>query len=108
MKEQVTIDEVIEVLNEALKLDPYAIQRLAGTRIRCNEELADHPTVQVSTGCNVAFEVGLLGIINGLFGVDDRGWGPIAAYYDEGILTHFDRVSDLILEPSEDMKDAEK
>jgi hypothetical protein len=92
MREQVTIDEVIAVLNEALKLDPYALQRLAGTRIRCNGELAHHPTIQVSDGLHGVFEVGLLGVINGMFGVDDQSWGPIAAYYDEGLLVRFERT----------------
>jgi len=79
-----TVDTAIEFLNELLRADPQAVSALIETRVPCNQELADHPTVQVrSYGLNGGYQVGLLGILNGLFGVDEEGWGPIAAQYDE-------------------------
>ena len=95
IREQVSLDEVIELLNEAQRLDPAAISKLVDSRIEANEGLQDHPTIQCSYN-----EVGLLGILNGLFGTyGDRageyaGFGPIAAVYDhgEGTLLHFRRT----------------
>ena len=55
IREQVTIEDVIDLLNEAASLDPGAMEAL------------------------VAGRVGLLGILNGLFGADVDGWGVIAA-----------------------------
>lgn len=74
-----TVDAVTasEFLNSLVQLDQEAMQKLADTRVPCNKSLVDHPTVQTSNG-----HVGLLGIINGLFGTDDRGWGHICATFD--------------------------
>ncbi len=42
------------------------------------------------------FRVGMLGVLNGFCGtIDDgprKGWGPIAAIYDEGKLLRFERT----------------
>jgi hypothetical protein len=38
-------------------------------------------------------EVGLLGIINGLFGIDEGGRGYISANYDKGALVNFQRTT---------------
>lgn len=82
IKESVTIDRTIEILNEALMLDPRAMTDLCESRVRCNDALTEHPTIQVGpTWSSKENQVGLIGIINGLFGVDDRGYGPIAANY---------------------------
>ena len=79
---------VVDLLNEAAKLDPQAIRALVDTRVVCNQALADHPTIQVgpasehdSGGPSV---VGLLGILNGIFGTFDDGWGCIAAVIEPG------------------------
>lgn len=81
IKETVTIGEVIELLNDATKRDPEAIARLINIRTLCNESLSNHPTIQVSDE-HGRDAVGLLGIINGIFGIDDKGWGGIAALFD--------------------------
>jgi len=77
-KEQ--IQAAIDVLNEALEADPEAITNLLNIRIPCNKALADHPTIQsgleLSDG---SFRISPLGLINGLFGIDERGWGFIGA-----------------------------
>jgi len=102
-----TIDHAIKVLNEILMLDKKAIESLISNRVECNEALADHPTVQVGAIMNktsscgkseymgseiTGYNVGLLGIINGLFGVDENKCGYIAARYnDDGNLICFER-----------------
>jgi len=82
IKETVTIDDFIKLLNELIALDKPAIGSLIANRIPCNEALAKHPTVQVSAQ-HGGFYVGLLGIFNGLFGVDDKGYGPIALEFED-------------------------
>jgi len=90
----VTADDVIRVLKEAFDLDPTAIQILIDHRVPCNEALADHPTIQVGTAenwrkyrpkshnlpKNAVHTIGLLGLLNGVFGKPDGG--PIAGAYD--------------------------
>ncbi|MBP2657890.1 MAG: hypothetical protein H6Q69_922 [Firmicutes bacterium] len=97
------IDHVIEILNQAVKADSDAIARLIICRVPCNETLANHPTIQVGAiinktsacgkseeGLNIQrYEVGLLGIINGLFGVDENDYGFIAAQFEDGELIGF-------------------
>ena len=78
----VSVSEAISFLNELIKLDKAAMTALAETRVLCNESLANHPTVQVSTAPE-GEKVGLLGILNGLFGVDEKGWGFITAVFDD-------------------------
>src|ERR1035437_1269272 len=77
-KSSVTQEEVISFLNEALKTDPVAIVGLINTRVPCNAEMEAHPTIQVGRHSG-AMTVGLLGILNGLFGIDERGYGPFGA-----------------------------
>jgi len=91
IKKSITIEQAIEVLNEAFKLDARTIQWLINNRVPCNAELAGHPTIQVKAiqrrhiygGEPVRYEIGLLGIINGLFGVNENESGYIAAEFDD-------------------------
>jgi hypothetical protein len=76
---------VCELLNEALALDPEAMQLLMEGRVACNQDLAKHATIQVASTDN-GYRVGLLGILNGIFGISDKGWGPIAALCEEETL----------------------
>lgn len=78
LKSSVTIDEALKLLNELALLDNAAVTELIQHRVPCNRHLADHPTVQVG-GDEVIAKVGVLGIINGLFGVNADGWGAIGA-----------------------------
>lgn len=90
------VDEAIEVLNRIHQADPSVLPALIVHRVPCNRALADDPTVQVGAPPGEAdgpFEVGLLGIVNGLFGVDERSWGFIAAVYDDDHqLVRFERT----------------
>ncbi len=93
------VDEVIAYLNELVSVDKEAMERLIETRVRCNDQMAEHPTVQVVKGGDGNTMVGLLGILNGLVGTQSDesnkpGWGFIAASYDDadGKLVRFIRI----------------
>jgi hypothetical protein len=81
------------MLNDLLELDAEAIQKLVEARVPCNEQIASHPTVSVRAYCNdgeIGSGVGMLEVINGAFGVDDEGRGPITAEFnDDGTLLRF-------------------
>lgn len=98
IKKTITVEEAVEVLNRAYKADPVAMAGLRYARAVCNEKLAQDPTIQVSgemrsgrrmVGGDVVdgeprmeYSVSYLGILNGLFGIDERtGHGAIAASY---------------------------
>lgn len=87
------VDQAIEVLNRIHKTDPTVLPELISYRVECNLELADDPTVQVGREKThgVVYKVGLLGIINGLFGVDENGWGFIYANFEKDELIDFSR-----------------
>jgi hypothetical protein len=91
IKQTVTVDEVITFLNELIALDKPAIAALLDNHVPCNEALANHQTVQVSAQ-HGGWHVGLLGIINGLFGVDDTNWGAICYEFEDGDLIRFKRT----------------
>ena len=77
-KKSVTPEEVVEFLNELVKIDEEAVTNLLQSRVYCNGELADHETVQVDGFSEPGkTKVGLLGVLNGLFGVNDKGAGCI-------------------------------
>lgn len=91
----VYLETVIEYLNELIKLDPHAMDQLVKNRVECNQRLASHPTAQsilISEIDGERYEIGILGVLNGLFGIDDQGWGGIVAMFDDnGILMKFCR-----------------
>lgn len=96
--EEAAADQAIEVLNRIHTADPTVLPALIGFRVPCNMAVADDPTVQVGPDRPPADQsqmvVGLLGVINGLFGTVHGGaWGYIGAVYDDdGELTHFQRT----------------
>lgn len=92
ISESITLDHTIEFFNSLIQLDHVALRFLVECRVPCNEALAVHPTVQV-VGAEEQAYVGVLGVLNGLFGVDDDGWGGITAVFeDDGTLTRFERT----------------
>lgn len=95
----ITVDDALVVLNRILAADPAAVAALVDERVACNEELAGDPTVQVLRGTDGDYRVGILGIINGLFGIfpsdhPKAGWGPITLECDDktGIPLRFTRT----------------
>lgn len=79
IKESITPQEVVEFLNSLLEIDGKAMSDLFSSRVPCNEGLRDHPTVQVAVYDPPVPRVGILGVLNGLFGTfDSSDWGCIA------------------------------
>ena len=75
--------EVVAFLNDLLALDREAVEALVRHRVPCNQALTEHPTVQVGPIAeNGQNHVGLLGLLNGLIGIDSSGWGYVAAEFD--------------------------
>lgn len=82
-KPLVSPKDAIEVLNRALAADPEAARLLFNYRVGCNEELANDPTIQVSSyRPKGTTTVGILGLLNGIFGIQDDGMGYLAASYE--------------------------
>jgi len=78
------LKRAVALLNEINELDPSVLPALIKHRVTCNTKLAEHPTVQVGIKDDEdgVFEVGLLGILNGIFGVKSDDWGYIEAHFD--------------------------
>lgn len=65
------MDDAIAVLNTALRLEPKAVSDLVRHRVKFqSEELADHPTIQVGVTPDGEFDLGLVGLLNGIFGTE--------------------------------------
>ena len=77
----VSVGEAVKILNEIHKADPTILTKLVDYRVPCNRAIADHPSVQVRS-VEAEYEVGLLGILNGLFGIGSADYGCIGADYD--------------------------
>ena len=72
------IDRAIDVLNEALAADPQAVIHLMNLSVKVNTpELRDHPSIQVGGSMDAAW-VRPLGLINGILGVNEDGYGYVA------------------------------
>ena len=94
-------DHAVQVLNELFRLDPKPMAELVASRVNCGTEWADHPTCQVSTSTEPVgdpvgrvgvYSVGMIGVLNAIFGADEDSNGFIAAKYDtDGKLIGFCR-----------------
>jgi len=93
VKDFVSLDETIAYLNELIKTDRVAMAALIANRVPCNQALADHPTVQVNAQ-HGGYLVGMLGILNGLFGIHENGRGPITFIFKDSNLLAVDRTED--------------
>jgi hypothetical protein len=83
--EKINPELMIQFLNSLLLLDQKAISELVEKRVRVNENFSHHETVQVletGTEDSPSYSVGILGILNGLCGIDDDGWGFVVAECD--------------------------
>ena len=92
-KDSITIKEVIDVLNDALSKDRYAVEKLFFDRKECNEKLAEHETIQIGFS-NGVYRVGALGLINGMFGIDENGYGAIMMILEDGVITKFKKLKE--------------
>ena len=66
------IKKAIQVLNQALELDPGAITDLVNMRVECNARLAAHATIRTGV-YGGARRVGVLGLLNGALGDSPTG-----------------------------------
>lgn len=78
----ISVADTVALLNVALAADPQALSLLVEQRVPCNDALARHPTIMVGSAADGTPLLGLLGLLNGLFGADASGFGAIAAVYD--------------------------
>jgi len=91
-------DHIIQNLNKFVDLDPVALGTLIEHRVPCNRLLAGSPDCQVRES-ESGFEVGFLGVLNGLIGTISegprKGWGLTTAVFDDsGDLVRFQRTSE--------------
>lgn len=113
VRESVTIAECVELLNRILGVDPGAITGLIGMKMLCDKALADIPGIELglSTGApggpyDGKPMVGLLGVLNGLFGADGpeggpyQGHGVVCAVLDGGRIVRFEDARELRMLPS--------
>lgn len=93
IKQTLCLDEVIDYLNEIIAIDAQALTALTNTRVHCHEGFAEHPSVQV-VDRDGFYSVGFIGIVNGLFGVDEEGYGAIVFVFDDdGILRRVEKTA---------------
>jgi len=86
IKQTTTVQEVVELLNDLTKRDREGMETLVNTRVSVEAPIADHSTVQVmvhkADDGRTLYLIGALGLLNGLFGVDEStGMGAIAAVF---------------------------
>lgn len=90
IKESISAREVVDFLNHLLEIDESFTTNLVMTRFKCNDKLICHPSVQHITNTKMTGAyAGFLGVLNGLFGVDDKSMGPIHACIKDGKLLKF-------------------
>jgi len=90
VKKSITVNDVCNLLNEMLQLDYTCVHDLVLNRTKCNEDVANHPTIQVSVLQNKSTStVGLLGLFNGLFGIREDGFGPVCMVTENGKIIEF-------------------
>ena len=89
IKPSVTPQDVCDLMNELLKLDYACASGLISYHQPCNKAIADHPTIQVRQYGDEEPTVGILGILNGIFGVREDGMGAICYEFDNDKIMGF-------------------
>jgi len=74
--------KIINILNELLELDRPAVGALIANRVPCNQDFANHPNVLVWPQNN-GFHIGILGLLNGICGLEIDNNGLIEAVFEE-------------------------
>lgn len=85
-EETVAVKDIIATLNEIHKLDSELTTNMVLHRFPCNAEIKNHKTVQAHCYGDASVEspkVGLLGILNGLVGIDKNHFGAIAGDFEK-------------------------
>jgi hypothetical protein len=99
IREFVSAPAMVRKLNELATLDPHAMYALVEHRVPVNEDLANHPTMQVSIVPSSTVPVGaseparpryiagMLGVLNAVYGLHSSGpyagSGAIVAHVDD-------------------------
>jgi hypothetical protein len=88
---RIVVEETVKVLNRINEADPSVMPALIKMRVPCNDAVRDDETVQVGSATEGdGYEVGFLGILNGIFGIDENHYGFIYAYMGvEGTVIRF-------------------
>ena len=90
LKQSITPSDVCDLLNELLKLDYDCANELVSYRQQCNESVAAHQSIQVQQYKDDPFpKVGIVGVLNGMFGIRDDGMGAICFEIDNGKILGF-------------------
>lgn len=101
IRNAITPEDLCTLLNEASAIDRRAIASLFEVRMPCNGQLGDHPTIQVARiPSNIidvtngedapsSYAIGLLGLLNGLFGTFESG--PLK---DQGCIVMTETIAD--------------
>ena len=90
LKQHITPQDACDLLNELLKLDYNCANGLISYRQQCNQAVASHPTIQVHQYKDDNFtKVGIVGVLNGMFGIRDDGMGAICFEIDNGNILGF-------------------
>jgi hypothetical protein len=76
--ESTNLTFAVHALNEMIKKDPKAMTKLFKYRVKCNDNFIGDPTITVT----MDDKVGLLGILNGIFGDEEFKCAPIGLYLD--------------------------
>ena len=89
IKQSITVQDICVLLNEMLVLDYSCVHSLVMHRVICNEEIEDHETIQVQQHKNDEHcKVGMIGILNGVFGIE-KGRCPICYEIEDGRILKF-------------------
>jgi hypothetical protein len=90
LKKNITPKNVCDLLNEMLELDYSCTEKLIEHRVPCNGKIADHASIQVQQfKTDNSPKVGLIGVLNGMFGVRKDGMGAICYEIDFGKIVRF-------------------
>jgi hypothetical protein len=60
-----TTKAILNILESAMEADPIAIKKLLQTRVKCNEQLKEHPSVIVGDDDEGNTCISFVGLING-------------------------------------------
>lgn len=108
VSESITPKGLCDYLNDLLQRDLVAINALMSMRVHCNNSLISGSGVQAirvgydhsKAGSDPKHAVGLMGILNGVFGVDSYGFGCIRAEVECDSETGHVRITRFVLTPS--------
>jgi hypothetical protein len=103
-KIKISLQSIIDNLNSILECDKKSIEELIEHRITCTMELAKHPTVQVLYNDAIKSNtVGFLGMLNGVLGAREDGFGYVTALCDEaGHIIKFEITPDDFVSSTEE------